>query len=97
VAGGVKELWNKMALTKITPTPARVQWDRRNGRPSTVRVAGRQLTVRGLDAMRDETAAYPADRGPRVTYLLETDAGRASLVFDGRRRRWFVDAFDEAA
>jgi hypothetical protein len=53
--------------------------------------------VRGLDAMRDETAAYPADRGPRVTYLLETDAGRASLVFDGRRRRWFVDAFDEAA
>jgi hypothetical protein len=86
-----------MALTRITPTPARVQWDRRNSRPARVRVAGRQLTVTGLDAMRDETAAYPADRGPRITYLVETDGGQASLVFDGRRRRWFVDALDEAA
>lgn len=86
-----------MALTKITPTEARVHWDRRRARPSTVRVAGRQLTVTSLDAIRDETAAYPADRGPRITYLVETDGGQASLVFDGRRRRWFVDALDEAA
>lgn len=86
-----------MALIKITPTAARVHWDRRQARPSTVRVAGRQLTVTALDAIRDETAAYPADRGPRITYLLETDGGQASLVFDGRRRRWFVDALDEAA
>jgi hypothetical protein len=86
-----------MALTKITPTEARVQWDRRQARPATVRVAGRQLTVTSLDAIRDETAAYPADRGPRITYLVETDGGQASLVFDGRRRRWFVDALDEAA
>jgi hypothetical protein len=86
-----------MALTKITPTPAQVQWDRRRARPSTVRVGGRQLTVTGLDAMRDETAAYPADRGPRVTYLVATNGGQASLVFDGLRRRWYVDALDEAA
>ena len=86
-----------MALTKITPTAARVQWDRRHARPSTVRVGGLQLTVTGLKAVRDETAAYPADRGPRITYLVETDIGQASLVFDGRRRRWFVDALDEAA
>jgi hypothetical protein len=86
-----------MALTKITPTEARVHWDRRRARPSTVRVAGRQLTVTALDAIRDETAAYPAERGPRITYLVETDGGQASLVFDGRRRRWFVEALDEAA
>jgi len=86
-----------MALTKITPTDARVRWDRRQSRPSSVLVAGRQLTVTALDAIRDETAAYPADRGPRITYLVETDGGQASLVFDGRRRRWFVDALDEAA
>lgn len=86
-----------MALTKITPTQARVQWDRRQSRPSIVRVGGRQLTVTALDAIRDETAAYPADRGPRITYLVETDRGQASLVFDGRRRRWFVEALDEAA
>ena len=96
-AGGVKEQWKKMALTKITPTEARVHWDRRQARPSTVRVAGRQLTVTALDAIRDETAAYPADRGPRITYLVQTDGGDASLVFDGRRRRWFVDALDVAA
>ena len=86
-----------MALTKITPTEARVHWDRRLARPSTVHVRGRHLTVRGLDAVRDETAAYPAHRGPRITYLVETDAGQASLVFDERSRRWFVDALDEAA
>jgi hypothetical protein len=86
-----------MALTKITPTAARVQWDRRHARPSTVRVGGRQLTVTGLEAIRDETAAYPAERGPRITYLVETNAGQASLIYDGRRRRWFVDALDEAA
>ncbi|HEY7463869.1 MAG TPA: hypothetical protein VH987_05435 [Candidatus Limnocylindria bacterium] len=86
-----------MALTKITPTPARVRWDRRQARPLSVQMGERQLTVRGLESVRDETAAYPADRGPRITFLVETDAGQASLVFDGRARRWFVEALDQAA
>jgi hypothetical protein len=29
--------------------------------------------------------------------LVETDAGQASLVFDGRQRRWYVEALDQAA
>ena len=86
-----------MALTKINPIPARVRWDRVLARPRVVQLADRQLTVRGLEAVRDETAAYPADRGPRITFLLETDEGQASLVFDGKRRRWFVEALDAAA
>jgi hypothetical protein len=86
-----------MALTKITPIPARVRWDRRHARPVSVQMGDRQLTVRGLEAVRDETAAYPAERGPRITFLLETDSGQASLVFDGRQRRWFVEALDQAA
>jgi hypothetical protein len=86
-----------MALTKITPVPARVRWDRSLARPVSVQLADRQLTVRGLEAVRDETAAYPADRGPRITLLVETDVGQASLVFDGRQRRWFVEALDQAA
>jgi hypothetical protein len=86
-----------MSLTKITPVPARVRWDRRHARPLSVQMGDRQLTVRGLEAVRDETAAYPAERGPRITFLLETDAGQASLVFDGRDRRWFVEALDTAA
>jgi hypothetical protein len=86
-----------MALTKIKPVPARVRWDRRHARPVSVQVGDRQLTVRGLEAVRDETAAYPAERGPRITLLVQTDAGQASLVFDGRQRRWFVEAMDPAA
>ena len=86
-----------MALTKITPVPARVRWDRRHGRPTSVQMGDRQLTVRGLEAIRDETAAYPAERGPRITLLVVTDAGQASLVFDGRQRRWYVEALDQAA
>jgi hypothetical protein len=86
-----------MALQQITPTPAHVRWDRRLGLPATVRFADRQLTVTSVDTVRDETAAYPVGRGPRITYLVETDAGQASLVFDSRARRWFIDALEPAA
>jgi hypothetical protein len=86
-----------MALQQIPPVEARVRWDRGRSRPSRVRWQGGDLSVVGVEAQRDELAAYPADRGPRVTYLLETDAGRASLIFDGRRRRWYVDALELVA
>jgi hypothetical protein len=86
-----------MALTQITPVPAQVRWDRRRARPVAVRMGERRLTVTAVDAVRDEMAAFPVARGPRLTFLVETDAGQASLVFDGRRRRWFVEALDPAA
>jgi hypothetical protein len=86
-----------MAMTKITPTLARVRWDRQQHRPGTVQVGERRLRVTAVDSVRDETSAYPVDRGPRLTFLLETDAGQASLVYDGRRRRWFVEAWEAAA
>lgn len=87
-----------MALVKINPAEAKVRWDRQANRPTRIRLADRDLTVVNLAARRDELAAFPADRGPRVTYLVDTDdGGRASLVFDGRRRRWFVEALEAAA
>lgn len=87
-----------MALIQIPPAEADVRWDRAADRPATVRWGGGSLRVIDLDAVRDERAAYPAERGPRVTYLLRTDdGGRASLVFDGRRRRWFLEAIERAA
>jgi ATP phosphoribosyltransferase len=86
-----------VALTNITPVPAQVRWDRRHARPTSVQIGDRQLRVTGLDAVRDEMAAYPAARGPRITFLVETDAGQASLVFDARQRRWYVEALDQAA
>jgi hypothetical protein len=85
-----------VALIRIPPAEARVRWDRRADRPASVRWSGTTLRVIDLDAVRDERSAYPADRGPRVTYLLRTaGGGRASLVFDGRR--WFVEAIERAA
>ena len=86
-----------MAMTKINPLLARVHWDRRQDRPGSMVVGDRRFVVTGVDSVRDETAAYPEARGPRITFLLETDGGQASLVFDGRRRRWFVEALEAAA
>jgi len=87
-----------MALVQISPIEAHVRWDRQADRPSEVRWHGHHLKIVELDAVRDERSAYPADRGPRVTYVLRTeDGGRASVVFDGRRRRWFLEAVERAA
>jgi hypothetical protein len=87
-----------VALIRIPPVEAQVRWDRVADRPSSVRWTGGTLRVVDLDAVRDERAAFPADRGPRVTYVLRTaDGGRASLVFDGRRGRWYVEAIERAA
>lgn len=86
-----------MALIAINPVEARVRWDRRAGRPLTVAWADRSLVIRGLEAVRSELAAYPAGRGPRITFVVRTDAGNAALVYDGRRHRWFVEAVDQAA
>ena len=87
-----------MAPIRIPPAEARVHWDRTARRPAVVRWPGHRLQVTDLDAVRDERSAYPADRGPRVTYHLRgADGSRATLVFDGRRRRWFVEVLDRAA
>ena len=87
-----------MALVQISPIEAHVRWDRHADRPAEVRWNGRHHRVVQLDAVRDERSAYPAERGPRVTFLLRTDdGGRASVVFDGRRRRWFLEAVEPAA
>ncbi|MGH2444522.1 MAG: hypothetical protein ACRDGD_00555 [Candidatus Limnocylindria bacterium] len=87
-----------MALTTTSPIEAHVRWDRRADRPADVRWDGHHLRVIGLTSVRDERSAYPADRGPRVTFLLKTaDGGSASVAFDGRRRRWFLEAVEQAA
>jgi hypothetical protein len=87
-----------MALVKISPIEAQVRWDRQADRPAAVGWSGQRHRVVELDAVRDERSAYPADRGPRVTFVVRTDdGGRASVVFDERRRRWFLEAIEAAA
>lgn len=87
-----------MALVQIPPVEAQIRWDRGADRPSEIRWAGHHHRVVDLDAIRDERAAYPAGRGPRVTFVLRTDdGGRASVVFDGRQGRWYLEALEAAA
>ena len=85
-----------MALVHISPVGAQVRWDRSAERPAEVSWPGHHVRVVELDAVRDERAAYPAGRGPRVTFTVRTDdGGRASVAFDGRR--WFLEAVERAA
>ena len=85
-----------MALVQVPPTQARVRWDRATNRPAEVSAGSRHLHVTDLDAVRDERAAYPAGRGPRLTMVVRTrDGGRAALAYDGRR--WFLEAVEPAA
>lgn len=87
-----------MALVQIPPIEAQVRWDRRAHRPSEIRWNGHLHRIVELDAIRDERAAYPAERGPRVTLVVRMDdGGRASVSFDGRHRRWFLEALEQAA
>ena len=85
-----------MALIK-SPRPARVRWDRTADRPSSIRLAGRELKVTRLAAVRDERHAYQPDRGPQLTMLVETSEGEARLVFDAAAKRWYVETADQAA
>ena len=85
-----------MALVRIPPIEARVRWDRATNRPAEIRWEGHRQRVTDLDAVRDERAAYPAGRGPRVTFVMRTaDGGRASVAYDGRR--WMLEALEPAA
>ena len=86
-----------MGLAHTESTEARVDWDRRHERPARIIAGGERINVVGLAGRRDELSAFRADRGPRVTYLLETDRGQASLVFDARRRSCYLDALARAA
>ena len=85
-----------MALVQIPPVEAHVRWDRTADRPAEVSWDGQHRRVIDLDTVRDERAAYPANRGPRLTLVLRTDdGGRASIAFDGRR--WYLEAVEPAA
>lgn len=85
-----------MALVQIPPVEAHVRWDRGADRPAEVSWGNEHRRVIDLDTVRDERAAYPAQRGPRLTLVLRTeDGGRASIAFDGRR--WYLEAVEPAA
>lgn len=62
-----------------------------SGRPREIRADGERLLVTTLESVRDETAAYPLESGPRTVFVVTATDRRYRLVHSLRDRRWIVE------
>lgn len=83
-----------MAMVRVTPTEVEVRCGWFDGRPRSIRVARELVPVVSIDQVREESAAYPQELGPRTIFDLSTPDARLRLCFEHRRRRWMVEALD---
>jgi len=83
-----------MVRTKPTEVDVRVGW--LDGRPRSVVLQHQRVPVLSISQVRDELAAYPADRGPRRIFDVRTPQARVRLSFERQRRRWFMEALEAA-
>ncbi|MGH2466596.1 MAG: hypothetical protein ACRDGL_02545 [Candidatus Limnocylindrales bacterium] len=83
-----------MAMLRITPVEVGVRWDAFAGRPRRLRIGGQDVPITGVERVRHEAQAYPADRGPRTLFAVRTADARLSLVYERRTRRWTVEALE---
>ena len=65
--------------------------DRRTGRPREVRAAGERRAVTDLESVRNETAAYPFETGPRRVFVVRAQERRYRLVHLVDEERWTVE------
>lgn len=65
-----------------------------SGRPTAVRIGSAAVAVSAIDAVRDETQAYPADSGPRTVFRVRADGRRYRLVHRHQTRDWSVEPID---
>ena len=78
----------------LTATSSAVSVDP-SGRPQEIRTGGQRLAVTSLEAVRDETAAYPVETGPRTVFVVRASERRYRLVHSLRDRRWSVEELGE--
>jgi hypothetical protein len=77
------------------PSPATaVCLDGTSGRPREIRTRGERRVVTALEAVRDETSAYPPQTGPRRVFLVRSYERRYRLVHLLRDRCWTVEELD---
>lgn len=82
-------------MFNLSPSDRRVEVDA-SGRPRSVHATGRWQVVSAIEAVRDETAAYPIASGPRTVFVVKAGGGRYRLVHLLRHRRWTVERVDDA-
>ena len=85
-----------MAIVRVTPTQVDVSCGLFDGRPRSIRVARERVPVIEIEHVRDELAAYPADRGPRRIFEVLTPDARLRLAYEKRRRRWLLEGLEAA-
>jgi hypothetical protein len=85
-----------MAIVRVTPTQVDVRCGIFDGRPRTIRMAHERVPVIEIAQVRDELAAYPAERGPRRIFDVRTPDARLRLAFEKRRRRWLLEGLEAA-
>jgi hypothetical protein len=79
-----------MSLFKQVPI-IDVRVDGLSGRPREIRAGSMRLPVTGLEAVRDETAAYPSGLGPRTVFIVRSHELRFRLTRLHRHRSWLVE------
>ena len=74
-----------------------VSVDGLTGRPREIRADGQRVPVTALESVRDETAAYPVETGPRTTFIVQARDRRYRLVHLLRDRRWTIEELDRSS
>ncbi|MER3418269.1 MAG: hypothetical protein C4343_03990 [Chloroflexota bacterium] len=85
-----------MAMMRVESVPLRVRTSWLDGRPRVVEWGTERLPVLDVAAIRDETAAYRAETGPRTLFEVATPKARLAVAFGHRDRRWTLEAVDDA-
>jgi cytochrome oxidase assembly protein ShyY1 len=85
-----------MAMIRVAPVPVRVRTDWFDGRPREITWGEQRVPVTGVDAVREERAAFPVVVGPRTVFEVQTPLARMTLSFRHRTRRWSIEGVDEA-
>jgi len=80
-----------MSITQPSNPSASVAVDGPSGRPREIRAHGERRAVTALEAIRDETAAYPPQTGPRRVFLVRSHERRYRLVNLLRDGSWTVE------
>jgi len=86
----------EMAMVRITPTFVDVGCDPFTGTPRTVRIGPEVQPVVRIERVRDESAAYRPEVGPRTVFDVRTPDSRLRLAYGHRSRRWVVEGIDPA-